>query len=132
MGRYQTKQKKMIYDYLLKHSTEHFTIEKVYIALNAKGPNVGKTTIYRFFKQLVTENKLRAYISPKNDNTCYHFISRQSEEEFHFKCECCESLIHFDCEQYNTFIKHLQETHSITVNNMKTILYGRCSTCLNT
>ena len=70
---YETKQSKLVYDFLEKNSEKHFSAEDVYFAIKENGGNIGRTTVYRQLDRLVDENKARKFFSGDKDSCCYQF-----------------------------------------------------------
>lgn len=64
---YETKQSKLVYEFLEKNPHKHFSAEDVYFALIKEGGHIGRTTVYRQLDRLVLENKARKFITGENE-----------------------------------------------------------------
>ena len=58
---YNTKQSKLVYDFLQNNPHKHFSAEEVYFALISNGDNIGRTTVYRQLDKLCDEGKLENF-----------------------------------------------------------------------
>lgn len=59
---YHTRQKAMIYQYILDNRQRHITATDIASFLAAEGTPVGIATIYRYLDKLVEQGEIRKYI----------------------------------------------------------------------
>lgn len=126
---YETKQSKLVYDFLEKNSYNHFSAEDVYFAIKSNGDNIGRTTVYRQLDRLVEENKVRKFFSGDNNSCCYQFESESCHNHYHLKCSSCGTLIHTECDFLDKLSQHIFNDHNFKIDGSKTVLYGICKHC---
>ncbi|MBQ8767282.1 MAG: transcriptional repressor, partial [Clostridia bacterium] len=86
---YETKQSKLVYNFLESNPHKHFTAEEVYFSLITQGEHIGRTTVYRQLDRLCEEHKARKFSSGDNDACCYQFESESCHNHYHLRCSCC-------------------------------------------
>ena len=131
---YNTKQLEIILDYVVSLNGEHVTAAQINRHFKDKGLSIGRTTIYRRLDKLTKDGCLRRYITDGVSGSCYQYVNKSGEEScdshWHLKCESCGELQHLDCETLEDIERHVLDEHAFQVNNAKTVLYGRCNSCL--
>ncbi len=130
--KYKTKQQESIAACLAENKQTYVTAGLVSEYLKLRGYEVGLTTIYRYLGKLEKQGILYRVKVDGMDSVCYLF-TKACEESFqgsYLKCEDCGSILKMDCHQMSGLYQHLQEHHHFQVNENKTILYGKCETCL--
>ncbi len=133
MFKYKTSQREAILKYLIINSNNHITVDDVFFNMKRNGYNVGKTTVYRFFKLLENEGKLRKFKSNDNNSACYQYVDLEQKcrNHYHFFCESCLELQHIECDYLDEVERHVYKNHTFKINTLKTTYHGCCSKCLN-
>ncbi len=126
---YNTKQSKLVYDFLVNNSHKHYTAEEVYYALVSDGNNIGRTTVYRQLDKLCDEKKARKFFSGENNACCYQFESEHCHNHYHLKCSSCGTLIHTECDFLDKLASHIFSDHQFKIDGSRTVLYGICQKC---
>lgn len=128
---YNTKQKEKILNYIKENSACHLTAAEIVKYLSSEGTPVGTATVYRYLDKLVTNGIIRKYNLDEKTSACYQFIDKNTKctEHFHLKCISCGELIHIDCSYMQSLSEHIYEHHKFTIDNSRTVLYGRCENC---
>lgn len=126
---YETKQSKLVYDFLEENSQKHFSAEEVYFAIKANGDNIGRTTVYRHLDRLVEEHKARKFSSGDNNACCYQFENENCHHHYHLRCSSCGTLIHTECDFLDKLSQHIFNDHNFKIDGSKTVLYGICKHC---
>ena len=126
---YETKQSKLVYEFLEKNPQKHFSAEEVYFAIKSNGDNIGRTTVYRQLDRLVEEHKARKFFSGDNNACCYQFESENCHNHYHLRCSCCGTLIHTECDFLDKLSQHIYNDHNFKIDGSKTVLYGICKHC---
>lgn len=126
---YQTKQKNVIKDLLIKEGDKHFTAEQILTILEEQDTPVSKATLYRTLEQLVENHEVVKY-NFDGTSSCYQYLNceHNSGRHFHFKCEECGKILHIDNET-EAFDLELEKRYGIAIDLSKTILYGICDNC---
>ena len=126
---YETKQSKLVYNFLKENSQKHFSAEEVYFAIKENGDNIGRTTVYRQLDRLVEEHKARKFSSGDNNACCYQFESENCHNHYHLRCSSCGTLIHTECDFLDKLSQHIFNDHNFKIDGSKTVLYGICKNC---
>lgn len=132
MGKYNTRSKRLIKEYMKSNHGSHLTIRDVCDHFFDIGINVGQATVYRNMEELVEEGFVKKYLIDRNNAACFEYISDEADkenEEYHLVCEECGKLIHFHCEEILKFRAHLIADHDIDIDLARTVLYGVCRNC---
>ena len=132
-SKYNTKQKKILLDYLATVPGVHITAADVCEHFKEQGAGIGQSTVYRHLEALVDEGILNKYIIDANTPACFEYVAPESHEDgeicFHCKCESCGKLIHLHCEELEEIKAHLSEEHDFLLDPSRTVFYGLCSEC---
>ncbi len=128
---YETKQSRLVDDFLKNNTAKHFSAEDVYFALVSSGEKIGRTTVYRQLDKLVETGKVRKFFTGEKDACCYQYNnSDRCHNHYHLKCSVCGKLIHTECDFLDKLSAHIFNDHQFTVDGSKTVLYGTCKTCI--
>jgi Fur family ferric uptake transcriptional regulator len=131
-GKYKTKQREDIVEYLKTVSGEHITVSDVYEYFRSKGASVGQTTVYRQLERLVDEGLVTKYIVDANSPACFEYMPPESHGKgncFHCKCEKCGKLIHLHCEEMDEMMSHMKLEHGFVLDPKRTVFFGLCDEC---
>ena len=125
-GKYRTKQREVILNYLIKNKNRHVTVDEIIDHTKEMGSPVGKTTAYRYIDELEQKGIIRKYTIEKGICACYQYIDEEGkcQNHFHFKCKVCGELYHLDCSFLNTVKNHLCDNHGFEIDSSKTVFYG--------
>lgn len=128
---YNTRQKKLVYDFLFKNSGSQFTCDEITLSLLQEGTPVGKTTVYRQLEKLITEGKIKKLNPHKGKSFVYQFLDENLEcnTHMHLRCVKCGKYVHLSCEFMQSVSSHIYEHHSFVVDNEKTEILGICKAC---
>lgn len=132
-GKYKTKQREELIEYLETVPGEHITVTDVCDHFKGKGLPIGQTTVYRQLERMVDEGLVGKYIIDNGTSACFEYLGADAHEGapvcFHCKCEQCGVLIHLHCEELSGIAGHLLEEHGFALNPMRTVFYGLCEDC---
>lgn len=128
---YKTKQKDLIMECLIDNKDIHIKADEIVYYLQNRGKHVGKTTVYRYLDKLVEEGLVRKYFIEEGKGACYQYADNNDScyKHFHMKCTNCGELVHLTCEKLDEISKHVELNHNFTIDNYKTVFYGRCGVC---
>ena len=131
LANYNTKQREAILNYITSLDGAHVTAAQIVEYFEAADFSVGRTTVYRHLERLTDNGVLRRYTADGIAGAFYQFVDNieNCHSHLHLKCENCGLLSHLVCEALDEFDQHLYDEHSFRVNNMKTVLYGKCGDC---
>ena len=90
--RYQTRQKREIWECLSEKGSDHFTAADIAARMHQRGSSVGLTTVYRCLDRMVEEGSLRRFILDNATAACYQRNLPQENGEncqhhYHLKCQ---------------------------------------------
>ena len=128
---YNTRQKEIILDYLVKNKDKHTNVQEISAYLLSGGSSVGTATIYRQLDKLVESGIVRKYNFDGKTGACYQYIDEHEHcnEHFHLKCTVCGKLIHLECDHLSGVNEHIKNHHGFTVDPSQTVFYGICAEC---
>ncbi len=128
---YQTKQKKMLIEYLKNNTERPISINDIITAICPD--NSGKSTIYRLISQLTNSGVLIKMQGDDAKSILYQYVGEGTDcsSHFHLKCSECKKLIHLDCKHIDKISKHIFDEHNFLLDMKKTVLYGICKKCSN-
>jgi Fur family ferric uptake transcriptional regulator len=130
MKGYQTEQKKLLLTYLSTHADRAFTLEELGAVMTACG--VGKSTVYRLVARLTDEGAVRRYAREQGRGYTYQYLERQEcHSHLHLRCTVCGRVIHLSEDISHTFAAALSESNHFELDDSRTLLFGRCETCLS-
>lgn len=128
MIKYDTKQKRLIIDYLKNNYNECLTVGEIRKYFNQLNENIGQATIYRCLKELEKNNEVIKY--QNGIQSSYQYINYQCHLHFHLKCIKCGVLIHLNCKDLEKVENHIQNEHHFKIDNSRSTIYGFCSNCI--
>ena len=131
MAAYRTKQREIIWSYLIENKNKHITADEILYYLKSKDTPVGKSTIYRYLDVLEKEGQLRKYSTPENESACYQALTDAEECHLHHHlvCNMCGDFIHLECNYLDELRLHIKSQHKFQIDCSKTVLYGTCVNC---
>ena len=125
-NRYNTLQRKSIYDYLMLSKDTFVSVEDILTYLKGNGKHIGTTTIYRYLNYLENNNELRVEI--KNHMKYYQLGTKKDNINLFLKCKKCGKFMNFDCREFENINKHIKNKHGFNLD-LNTIIYGTCNIC---
>jgi Fe2+ or Zn2+ uptake regulation protein len=114
-------QRLRIFDYLV-HSTDHPTVDTIFIALSPELSTLSKTTVYNTLK-IFQQYGIVSVINIEDHETRYDADTRFHG---HFKCNQCDDVQDFIVDQEQPIIASLQQ-HLIVESHY--YLKGICPKC---
>ncbi|MCH5190530.1 MAG: transcriptional repressor [Oscillospiraceae bacterium] len=127
---YETKQSRLVLDFLKENADRHYSAEEVYFALVGCGGHIGRTTVYRQLDKLVDDGRARKFSAGDNNASCYQFCNPDvCHNHYHLKCSGCGKLIHTECDFLDKLSSHILNEHRFIVDSSQTVLYGLCRDC---
>ena len=129
---YNTKQREAVLAYVASLDGTHVTAAQVVEYFGNEEIPISRTTIYRHLDKLMEGGEVRKYTIDGITGACFQYVDKDAacQEHFHLKCECCGELLHLQCDTLEDVKSHVLDRHDFEVNTMKTVLYGKCRSCL--
>ena len=123
---YQTRQGKLLLDYLRTQGTRHVSVPEIAESLPER---IGTATIYRQLDKLAARGLVRKYVGD-GDPACYQYVPEGGEacaRHFHLKCASCGALIHLECEEMDRLTEHVFREHGFRTDLTRSAFYGTCA-----
>ena len=128
MKGYRTEQKKLLLAYLSSHADRAFTLDELATVMTECG--VGKSTVYRLVARLSEEGAVRRYAREEGRGYTYQYLEGQDcHSHLHLRCTACDRVIHLSEELSHLFARTLGESMDFTLDDGRTLLFGRCADC---
>ena len=132
-GRYKTRQREDLLEYLQTVPGEHVTVNDICRHFSASGKSIGTTTVYRQLEKMVDEGLIKKYVLDANSPACFEYIDPQANCHesscFHLKCTKCGKLFHLHCTELISTEQHMLENHRFLLDTKRTVFYGLCEKC---
>ena len=134
MAEYITQQKKILLEYLAKHSDSSFTVEELIEGVKTikgvEGKAPAKSTVYRLITRFVDEGTVKRSVGKNSRSFVYQIVSCEACcEHLHMKCTDCGKLLHLDDCLSDDFKLRVKKLCDFSVSDADTVLFGICSDC---
>jgi len=127
---YQTKGRKMIWQYLLEEKDHAVSISDIEQFLMENQEHVNLSTIYRYLDKLVMEHKVLKYQQEDGRKAVFQYVEEdRCHQHLHMQCVRCGRMIHLDCGFMDEISDHMMEHHHFRLQCQNSILYGICESC---
>ena len=121
-----TPQRRLIVDVI--HDTNvHLTADEIIAHVQARMPEVHKSTIYRTLELL--EKNGSVFKSELGDHAIYHHA--EEGHHHHLVCSKCGKTVECDEELFESVEKTLAEEYRFSVNFKHLVINGLCEDCKN-
>ena len=127
---YATKQHQAILHCLETQSDSALTAADLAEHLRHSGVPVGLATIYRQLEKLEATGHIHKITTEEGALYQYCPHSAPSHSCFLLRCETCGRIVHLDCSHLEHLYAHLESHHHFRIDSRRTILTGRCQSCL--
>ena len=135
MAHYQTAQKKILTDFMMKHSEKTFSVEELCDEMEKEyeGRELpGKSTVYRLIQQMVEEGTVKRMMKEHSRKFAYQLAGGDHcALHLHLKCMDCGKLLHMDDDESLKIMTQVFEKNHFSVDGKMTVLVGKCNECKN-
>ncbi|NLI54823.1 MAG: Fur family transcriptional regulator [Clostridiales bacterium] len=136
MAEYETKQRRMLLDFLNAHPDGGFSVEELYSGLCAANPGEqvpGKSTLYRLIAKLVSEGLVKRFPGEHGRQFSYQIVACAScgarDAHLHLKCTACGCLYHMDHAISERIMDEVLQRSDFSLDEKETVLFGVCRDC---
>lgn len=133
MAEYETKQRRMLLDYLNAHPDHGFSVEELYEGLLTESTAdavPGKSTIYRLIARLVSDGLVKRFAIGNGRKFAYQIVACDAcDAHFHLKCVECGYLYHMDHAVSEQIIREVLKKSDFSLDEKETVLFGVCKDC---
>lgn len=132
MASYHTMQKRLLIDFLTRHSDSAFTVGELVGRIRAENPNdaPGKSTLYRLITKLTEEGTVKKMTAGTERSFVYQLAEgSHCDSHLHMKCTKCGKLMHMDDFESARLLMRVMRQNDFTIDESKTVLLGHCRDC---
>jgi len=128
LPKYATKQRRILLDYLEKHTDEPLPVHEIIAALERE--SISKSSVYRNLAELENEGTVRRKYSGAGRELLYQYVgSTACKGSIHLNCKTCGRTFHMTSDGAELLLRAVAKTEGFTVDKGTTILYGVCEDC---
>lgn len=133
MAEYETKQRRILLDYLNAHPDRGFSVAELFEGLSAAHTAEivpGKSTIYRLIARLVNEGLVKRFSADQGRQFSYQIVACAAcDAHLHLKCTACGSLFHMDHTVSERIMREVLSRNEFSLDEKETVLFGVCKSC---
>lgn len=132
MAEYETKQRRVLLDFLRAHPDRGFSVEELYTELcrDCSEPVPGKSTLYRLIPKLVSEGLVKRFSGEQGRQFAYQIVScDHCDAHLHLKCTACGGLYHMDHAVSERIMTEVLNRSDFSLDEKETVLFGVCRCC---
>jgi Fur family transcriptional regulator, ferric uptake regulator len=125
MGLKVTQQRMAILE-SLSAGRAHVTAQEVFELVNAKHPEIGFATVYRFLRKMAEQNMVTE-VRMGGLPARYELTPRRHHD--HLTCVQCGQIVEFESQQIETLQEMVAKEHNFRLTHHVLELYGICPRC---
>ena len=128
MKQYETAQRKILLDFLDKHSDEGLSSAEIINYLGSLG--ISKSAVYRNLASLEGDGKIRRFVKNGEKTAYYNYVdSDHCRGKIHISCIKCGRTSHISSEVADNIVKSIEKEDDFSLDKSETVLYGLCKDC---
>lgn len=128
MGRYATKQRGILMEFLSRHADLPLTAGQISEALAASG--VSQSAVYRNLADLEKEGKIQRITRDGSRQVFYRYTdAEECRTHLHLSCYRCGKTFHMETPATDRLLLAVARDTEFDVDSSATILYGICGDC---
>lgn len=104
----------------------HVTAQEVFETVNAKHPDIGFATVYRFLRRMA-EQSMVTEVRMGGLPARYELTPHRHHD--HLTCVQCGLIVEFESAQIETLQEQVAKTHNFELTHHVLELYGVCPRC---
>lgn len=125
MGLKVTQQRMAILE-SLSAGRAHVTAQEVFETVNAKYPEIGFATVYRFLRKMAEQNMVTE-VRMGGLPARYELTPRRHHD--HLTCVQCGQIVEFESQQIENLQEQVAREHNFRLTHHVLELYGICPRC---
>ena len=133
MAEYETRQRRILLDYLNAHPDRGFSVEELYEGVSAEHAAdivPGKSTVYRLIARLVNEGLVKRFAAGQGRQFAYQIVACAAcDKHLHLKCTACGGLYHMDHAVSEQIMREVLSRSDFSLDEKETVLFGVCKGC---
>ena len=128
MSKYMTRQRKILLDFLSKHTDETLSARQIADALSKD--DISTSAVYRNLSALETDGVVKRFAKNDLRESVYRYVGAEKcKNSLHLSCKICGRSIHMDDADAEQLIKNVSKHKGFTIEKSETVLYGICEDC---
>ena len=127
MSKYETKQRKLLLEYLENNLDKEVSAKDVVEALANAG--ISKSSVYRNLAELESEGSVNKVTRAGERGVFYRYSPKECKSHLHLSCFRCGKTFHLDVPATDTLIREVNKNSDFRVDPSSTVLYGVCKDC---
>ena len=128
MSKYDTRQRRLLLDYLNAHHDEYVTASEIAASLAPEG--MSKSAVYRNLAELEGAGSVERVTRKGVRGSLYRFAgASECQSHIHLSCSGCGRTFHLDEPSTKVLINNVKDQADFTVDKSTTVLYGLCKEC---
>ena len=128
MSKYMTRQRKILLDFLSKHTDETLSARQIADALSKDG--ISTSAVYRNLSALEADGVVKRFAKNDLRESVYRYVgAEECKNSLHLSCKICGRSIHMDDADAEQLIKNVSKHKGFTIEKSETVLYGICEDC---
>lgn len=122
-----TKQRKLLIEYLSRHTDESLSAGQIADALSNE---ISRSAVYRNLADMETEGKLRRVVGSNSREVIYQYSDAHACGGcLHLSCKKCGKTIHMEKQIADRLVDSVAANDDFTIDKGETIIYGVCAAC---
>ena len=128
MGKYVTRQRRLLIDYLEQNKDRPLSAQEMAEAL--LGDGISKSAIYRNLAELETEGRIAKQKLEGQREVYYRYTdAAECKNHVHLSCKGCGKTYHASDSGTAALMEALTKPEHFTIDKGDTVLYGFCEAC---
>ena len=127
MPKYITKQRKLLTEYLTRHTDENLSAGQIADALS---DTVSKSAVYRNLSDMEAEGKLHRVMGGGSREVIYRYSGAHTcSDKLHLSCKKCGKTVHMQNQLADALVNSVAANEDFSVDKGETVIYGVCADC---
>lgn len=124
-----TKQKKLIIDFLKKYGSNHMSADDIFNLINQSEEKIGIATVYRNLRLLEEQNIIKKVYVSDDSTSYYELCDQKTHSHHHLICKKCGAIIDFEEDLLDSLEKVIENTKGFKIEDHRVAFYGICKEC---
>ncbi len=128
MAQYNTKQRRILLEYLNEHPDEMLSARQIADALRHK--EISQSAVYRNLATLESEEKVRRSTKSGTREVYYQYVAAEAcKGVLHMSCLQCGKTYHMEEKHTAAFSEFVAQEEKFQLDTTDTVLFGVCVDC---
>ena len=128
MGKYRTKQRRILLSYLSSHPDQALTARQ--IAEELAGEGISLSAVYRNLAEMEAAEEIKRLSQCGVREALYQYVATPDcRGSLHLSCKKCGKTLHMDPGEAVEILRRVAQTDQFSIDVGETVLYGVCGSC---